>query len=238
MQGRSVTGRAVEGFSTSGIGVIGDSTTRGIVGTLNRTSCAGSYAVGGCAGSAVAAGVYGHSVNTVAVLAGTDSGDLFIGQFGSTRVVRIDRMGRGFFNGGTQSSGADVAEFISASDNPGPGDVVEIDPQLPGHFRRAATANSTAVAGVISSDPGVSLNARDGAREPVVGPQLALVGRVPVKTSTENGPIRPGDLLVASSTPGHAMRGPSNPTPGTVIGKALTALDDGSGLTEMLVMLR
>ena len=38
-----------------------------------------------------------------------------------------------------------------------------------------------------------------------------MVGRVPVKATAENGAIRPGDLLVASAIPGHAMRGPANP---------------------------
>ena len=63
-------------------------------------------------------------------------------------------------------------------------------------------------------------------------------GRVPVKSSAENGTIAPGDLLVASATPGHAMRAPANPAPGTVIGKALGTLAHGTGVMEMLVMLR
>jgi hypothetical protein len=70
------------------------------------------------------------------------------------------------------------------------------------------------------------------------GPALALAGRVPVKVSAENGKIQPGDLLVASSTPGHAMRAPKNPAAGTVIGKALGVLERGTGSLEMLVMLR
>jgi hypothetical protein len=69
-------------------------------------------------------------------------------------------------------------------------------------------------------------------------PRLALNGRVPVKATTENGAIRPGDLLVASSTAGRAMRAPVNPRAGTVIGKAMQPLDRGSGEIEMLVMLR
>ncbi|MGH7785823.1 MAG: hypothetical protein ACRERC_03095 [Candidatus Binatia bacterium] len=61
---------------------------------------------------------------------------------------------------------------------------------------------------------------------------------MPVKATAANGAIRPGDLLVASATPGHAMRGPANPAAGTVIGKALGPLAAGVGVTEMLVMLR
>ena len=52
--------------------------------------------------------------------------------------------------------------------------------------------------------------------------------------------IRPGDLLVASSTPGHAMRAEPNPPQGTVIGKALEKLDAsrGTGFIKMLVTLQ
>lgn len=35
---------------------------------------------------------------------------------------------------------------------------------------------------------------------------LAVVGIVPCKVTTENGPILVGDLLVTSSTPGYAMK--------------------------------
>ncbi|MBU1749618.1 MAG: hypothetical protein KKA73_18190, partial [Chloroflexi bacterium] len=67
---------------------------------------------------------------------------------------------------------------------------------------------------------------------------LAVAGIVPVKASAENGPIQPGDLLVASATPGHAMKASPNPPVGTVIGKALAGLDAGSGLILMLAMLQ
>lgn len=140
---------------------------------------------------------------------------------------------------GTYSSPAnDLAEYIPATGSLQPGDVVEIDPDHPGQFRLAATPNSTAVAGVISTRPGVSLGAAEPGMEGNAAPQLALAGRVPVKVSFENGTIHPGDLLVASSTPGYAMRAPVNPAPGTVIGKALGKLDSGTGLIDMLVMLR
>ena len=59
-----------------------------------------------------------------------------------------------------------------------------------------------------------------------------------MKASTENGPIAPGDLLVASATPGHAMKASPNPPIGTVIGKALEGLDEGTGVIRILVMLQ
>jgi hypothetical protein len=63
---------------------------------------------------------------------------------------------------------------------------------------------------------------------------------VPVKASTENGAIAPGDLLVASSIAGHAMRAGANPPQGTVIGKAWQGLDvaQGTGVIKVLVTLQ
>jgi hypothetical protein len=67
---------------------------------------------------------------------------------------------------------------------------------------------------------------------------LAVVGVVPVKASAENGAIQPGDLLVTSSTPAHAMKAGPNPPIGTVVGKALAGLEAGTGVIQMLVMLQ
>lgn len=68
---------------------------------------------------------------------------------------------------------------------------------------------------------------------------MAMVGRVPTKVSAENGPIKVGDLLVSSSTLGHAMKGTDrNQMFGGVISKALGSLDSGTGVIEVLVTLQ
>jgi hypothetical protein len=67
--------------------------------------------------------------------------------------------------------------------------------------------------------------------------RLSMAGRVPVKVDASHGAIAIGDLLVASATPGHAMRS-ENPAPGTVVGKALEPLDGGQGLIMMMVLNR
>jgi hypothetical protein len=56
--------------------------------------------------------------------------------------------------------------------------------------------------------------------------------------SAENGPVHRGDLLVTSSTPGHAMKAGPNPPQGTVLGKALGELTEGSGVILVLVTLQ
>ncbi|WP_171014541.1 MULTISPECIES: hypothetical protein [unclassified Rudaea] len=164
------------------------------------------------------------------------SGDLAIFQTGGFNKARIDRTGRGFFNGGTQTGGADLAEFIPVEGTePQPGDVVEIDPDHSNSFRLSSAAHSALVAGVISTDPGVTMNAKTGAVAAGHGPALALAGRVPVKVTNANGAIHIGDLLVASSTPGHAMRGGDFERTGAVIGKALENFDAADGSIQMLV---
>ena len=58
------------------------------------------------------------------------------------------------------------------------------------------------------------------------------------KPAAKNGPIIPGDMLVTSSTPGHVMGGGDEPPQGTVIGKALEGLVDGSGVIQMMVVMQ
>jgi hypothetical protein len=93
------------------------------------------------------------------------------------------------------------------------------------------------VAGVYSTQPGFVGGQPVEGEAPGTIP-LAMVGVVPVKASAENGSIRPGDLLVTSSIPGHAMKAGPNPPQGTVIGKALGRLDKGTGIIKMLAVLQ
>jgi hypothetical protein len=150
-------------------------------------------------------------------------------------IFRIERTtGNACADGSWNAGGADVAEYIAVSEPVEPGDVVELDPHNPKHYRKARSAYSTLVAGVISTQPGVVLGARTQSEGRAL---LALLGRVPVKATTENGPIHLGDLLTSASKPGYAMRCESAAQcEGAIIGKALEALDAGEGVILMLVM--
>jgi hypothetical protein len=120
-----------------------------------------------------------------------------------------------------------------------PGDVLVIGPD--GQMIRSTEVQQATVVGVYSTDPGFvagkKLNESGNPLEPGQIP-LAVVGRVPVKASAENGSIQPGDLLVTSDTPGHAMKANVDPSVGTVIGKALETLEEGTDVIQMLVMLQ
>jgi hypothetical protein len=152
-------------------------------------------------------------------------------------VFRIERStGRVFSDGAYFAGGADVAEYIAVSEPVEPGDVVELDPHNPKHYRKARAAYSTLLAGVISTQPGVVLGARTQSEGRAL---LALVGRVPVKATTENGPIRLGDLLTSASKPGYAMRCESAAQcEWALLGKAISSLEHGEGVIVMLIMAR
>jgi len=153
-----------------------------------------------------------------------------------------------FQDGTTQSTaftgvlcGGDYAESVDVTGSRSsyePGDVLVIDPNAPGKFLKANQTYSTLVAGIYSTKPGTVGRRQTTAKTPDEVP-MAMVGIVPTKVSAENGPIRSGDLLVASSTLGRAMKGTDRGLlTGAVIGKALGSLDSGTGVIEVLVTLQ
>ncbi|MDR1695067.1 MAG: hypothetical protein LBR69_00305 [Endomicrobium sp.] len=126
---------------------------------------------------------------------------------------------------------ADLAEIYPSYELLSPGDVVVISDINDGYIEKSKTANDTKVAGVISTEPGMVLNSSEK------GYKLALVGKVPVNVTNEGGDIKRGDLLVASSTPGYAMKA-VDPKPGTIIGKALGSSSAPRGKISALVNLQ
>ncbi len=140
-----------------------------------------------------------------------------------------------------QTTGADFAEMLPATAGLEPGDVLVIGPD--GRLTRSTAAYQANVVGVYSRAPGF-LGDRSGPEGDAGEVPVALVGVVEVKASAENGPIRPGDVLVTSDTPGHVMRTdpvrvngvPVYPS-GAIVGKALEGLEAGTGTILMVVLL-
>jgi len=131
----------------------------------------------------------------------------------------------------------DVAEWVDSSQELPAGTVVVLDNNKSNHVIASTQAYDSRVAGVISLRPGVALGEEGEGRVLV-----AATGRVKVKVDASNGPIQIGDLLVTSDKIGVAMK--SQPVeiggvrlhrPGTLIGKALEPLAQGTG--EILVLL-
>jgi hypothetical protein len=171
--------------------------------------------------------------------AGTNALEIYNTEGGQNLIFRVERTtGNVYADGNFTGGGADVAERIDVTEAVEPGDVVEIDPDNPGKFRKAREALSTRVAGVISTAPGVVLGNKS-AESNDARPILALAGRVPVKATAKYGAIAVGDLLVSSPIPGYAMKCPEkSQCIGAVIGKALEPFTEGVGMIEVQVMLR
>ena len=158
-------------------------------------------------------------------------------------VFRVDSTGKGYFDGGTQTGGADFAESLAVAGDRAsyePGDLLVIDPAGERRLALARRPYSTLVAGIYSTKPGVLATPYqiDDVRVAQEVP-LAVVGVVPCKVTAENGPIAVGDLLVTSRTPGHAMKGSNRSRMlGAVVGKALEPLTSGKGVIQVLVTLQ
>ena len=158
-------------------------------------------------------------------------------------MFRVERAtGDVFADGAFMPDGADLAERINVSEPVESGDVVELDPSRPKYYRKARGSGKL-LAGVITTDPGFVLGYQSSvisghlSESEIERPMLALMGKVPVKATTANGQIRPGDLLTVSSKPGFAMRcNDAEKCEGAVLGKALEGLEMGEGLIMVLVM--
>jgi hypothetical protein len=97
------------------------------------------------------------------------------------------------------------------------------------------------VAGIISGAGGINPGMIMGQSGSLADGEfpVALTGRVYCWADASSGPIRPGDLLTSSDLPGHAMKVVDyTRAQGAVIGKAMSALDEGQGLVLVLVSLQ
>lgn len=141
----------------------------------------------------------------------------------------------------TITGGADLAEpFQMSHANIPEGSVVIIDEEHPGQLKQSTQPYDTRVAGVISGangiNPGLSLRQEGKLAD---GQNVALTGRVYVRADASYGAIKPGDLLTTSPTPGHAMKVNDHiRAQGAVLGKAMSALNDGKDMVLVLVTLQ
>jgi len=121
---------------------------------------------------------------------------------------------------------ADVAEIYTTDQKYDYGTVIVIGGEK--EVTQSTSANDHKVIGVVSENPALMMNSDHE------GQFIALLGRVPCKVV---GKVGAGDLLVTSSTPGHACAcDPDDLKPGIVIGKALEEKDSLlTGTIEVLI---
>jgi len=207
----------------------------------------GDFFLGGVTGSGHSCFSYApcSPVATLEIDLTSDQTSILVGKNSvGHNVFRVDDTGKGYFDGGTATTGADFAESVAVRGNRSeyePGDLLVIDPSGERRLALSQTPYSTLVAGIYSTKPGL-LATPHTMDDPAIKTSevpLAVVGIVACKVTAENGPIRVGDLLVTSSRPGHAMKGTDRSQMlGAVVGKALEPLPEGTGVIQVLVTLQ
>jgi hypothetical protein len=125
-----------------------------------------------------------------------------------------------------KNAGADLAEWIPASENISSATIVSVDPNNREKVIISKRAYDPTVIGIIATQPGWLIG-----EEGNNSVQMALAGRVPTKVSLINGEIKPGDPITTSSIPGVGMKATKN---GPIIGKAMDALNETSSLNNCL----
>ncbi len=142
-------------------------------------------------------------------------------------------IGSSSFNGSSGSAcNMDLAESFRTLQRTEPGDVVTLltqDRDKP-TVRKTRTAYDAQLIGVVSTNPGLIFDEGQthlsGDNTQLITKDktaVAMVGRVPVKFTLENGAINVGDALTSSATePGKAMKATSA---GKIIGIALESSD-------------
>jgi hypothetical protein len=165
------------------------------------------------------------------------TGDAMTFNTGGEEKMRLDASGNLTVTGNLSAKYQDVAEWVPSTQKLSAGTVVVLDAARTNHVVASGKPYDTAVAGVVSAEPGLILGVGGEGKL-----KVATTGRVKVKADATRSPIRVGDLLVTSDVEGVAMKsvpvdlgGTPIHRPGTIIGKALEPLEKGVG--EILVLL-
>jgi hypothetical protein len=189
-------------------------------------------------------GNFGNNGTALVAKLESGTGNLAVFKVGNTNKARIDANGKGFFNGGTQNSGADIAEAFDVEGERKeyePGDVLIISQSSDRKVEKSWSPYSTLVAGVFATKPGVLLTEKNAEQDDLdqMVP-MGVIGIIPTKVCLEGGAIKRGDLIVTSSLTGVAMKAdPDKVKVGQVIGKALQDYTtEGIGKINVLVSIK
>jgi len=199
--------------STTFVGALtGAATTAGTVTTAAQPNIT---SVGTLSSLAVTGNVTGGNLITAGLVSLSS-----ITKTGTNGVGNIGAAGATFntvFAKATSAQYADLAEMYVSDADYTPGTVVDFGGSH--EITISSVSHSTAVAGIVSTNPSYLMNSSQPGEHVL---PVALTGRVPCRVQ---GPVRKGDVLVASSTPGVAQRIGMNWQPGCVLGKSMEAID-------------
>jgi hypothetical protein len=189
-----------------------------------------------------------ETVEILGAESSTEGGQIALRKADGTTTILIDADFNGDGRITTQeleiTGGSDLSEQFDIKaihETIRPGMLVCIDPERPGELVMSTKAYDRTAAGVVSGAGGVKpgmLMGQKGTKADGRHP-VALTGRVYCMVDASHGPIKPGDLITTSDTPGHGMKVEDHSrAQGAIIGKAMTPLASGKGLVLVLVSLQ
>ena len=180
-------------------------------------------------GSLISTGGVSSGIRIITTLTGNQT--VFQVGTSSNPTMRLTAQGSLFLDGGVMAAqgfqtdfGADVAEEFNVLDDAGAGDLVSAIGGV--DVRKSSLPYETNVVGVIATNPGINLRLDLEVRSLSNPKPIALVGRVPVNVTNENGAIIVGDYIASSSRPGYGMKATKS---GFVIGMALENFNKQAG---------
>ncbi|MBI3486111.1 MerR family DNA-binding transcriptional regulator [Candidatus Daviesbacteria bacterium] len=222
------TGSITTGGTMNGINVVAPTTNSNAAGTLNGVNIANlTVGTGGTGNNALTIGsgwgkqingnqfsVDGSGILTLDLATTSSNGVCHTNSGTGTAEVLLDCTG----------TITDYAEVYATTGNSEPGDILATTDQ-PLVLDKSNSSYQQNIIGAISTNPNDPIGQTFATNQ---NPQpIGLSGRIPIKVSLENGPIKKGDLLTTSSTLGVAMKATHA---GMVIG---TALEDFDGSVKV-----
>jgi len=210
---------ATTGTFSSTLGVTGATTLAGLSATTGTFS-----STLGVTGATTLAGLTATSITIPSI---TKNGTNNSGDIGQSNNVFATIYATAFVGVSTTAKYADLAENYQADKSYSSGTVLMF-----GGAQEVtlATEDTTAVAGIVSTNPAHLMNGALAGANVVA---VALIGRVPCNVI---GPVKKGDLMISAGF-GFA-KSSINPTVGQVIGKALSDFTGAKGQIEIVIGIR
>jgi len=142
---------------------------------------------------------------------------------------------------GSATTPADYAEaftVVGQKTDYEPGDFIALSLSESGKVEKSSSAYQTNLVGVYSTRPGIIGTLATDITEYNIEKSndipVAVLGRVPAKVSTENGPIKVGDRITSSSVAGIGMKASQGRD---IVGLALEEFDGASSTTAKILLL-
>jgi hypothetical protein len=203
-------------------------TTTGCKDTVGLFSSPDTDYTGGSVLRVLAADFVNPNLHSL-ILAENWSGAAYVPMF------RVKGDGNVLCAGAFTGNGADLAEWMLTDAPHDPGSVLVM---RNGIAVLSDAYEATGVVGVVSSQPGLVMNGTCEGKENHC--RVAKSGMVPVFFSTEFGDVDGNGELLCAGPGGYAVRAPEIPKPGSIVGKAMSAMssyhgDDVCGVIQMLV---